>query len=486
MNKQIITKAKKFRTRVVRALTPKGSDGMPLPSKRVSNIMAATGWDRLTTEYNLRKDTYFYDISRAEYEDNKFYSLDDEEKAALALKLNKVKMKDPVQKSSAIKASMEARGWTKEEAEKHLEEVCDKYQISYEDYRKYEFYTVEPRRLDRQYEIMIHKKSDKADHRAQVKRIMLIKGWTREELRETFFKTRARFGCNFKEYAALRLYDFTDEEMSKVYFYQYHFKVQDRYPKSDEMLAIYASKKKSNEYFSEYMRRPWSTTEDLTKERFMELFKDRTGVIYKPVYGHQGKGVKAFKFDEMTMEEAYEKVKALPSGVVEGLVIQHPGMAVLNPSSVNCMRIISVSSKLKPVLPDGTHADIGAVSVKAGGGGAVVDNTSSGGFVAGVDVDTGIICTDGVDDYGNRFITHPFTGTTFKGFQIPMFHEAKAFILDLIDKLSIEGVVGWDVAIAEDGPILIEANGRPEPDLQNLPYAPDHTGIKYRFDRYLY
>jgi hypothetical protein len=49
----------------------------------------------------------------------------------------------------------------------------------------------------------------------------------------------------------------------------------------------------------------------------------------------------------------------------------------------------------------------------------------------------------------------------FDGFPIPCFHEIENLVLEtakLEDKIQ---VIGWDVAITPDGPVLIEGNRRP-------------------------
>ena len=122
-----------------------------------------------------------------------------------------------------------------------------------------------------------------------------------------------------------------------------------------------------------------------------------------------------------------------------------------------------------------------------GGDGSVVDNLhAGGGVVAGVDLETGKICTDGVTWQCERYVNHPVTGVKLRGFEIPYFKEAKEMVYEMIDKLGINGIVGWDIAISENGPLLIEPNGTPDPALLDLPYAPDHLGIKDRFTKYLY
>ena len=74
---------------------------------------------------------------------------------------------------------------------------------------------------------------------------------------------------------------------------------------------------------------------------------------------------------------------------------------------------------------------------------------------------TGRVVGNALNGENQEFECHPVTGVRFDGFQIPCFEEAKELVL----KASLESdkilVVGWDVAISEDGPVVIEGNRRP-------------------------
>ena len=66
-----------------------------------------------------------------------------------------------------------------------------------------------------------------------------------------------------------------------------------------------------------------------------------------------------------------------------------------------------------------------------------------------------------VDKGGNAHKCHPVTKVAFDGFEIPFRSE----VLDIVDRgmdLCPEaGYVGWNVAITQHGPVLIEGNSTP-------------------------
>jgi hypothetical protein len=53
---------------------------------------------------------------------------------------------------------------------------------------------------------------------------------------------------------------------------------------------------------------------------------------------------------------------------------------------------------------------------------------------------------------------HPVTGVAFDGFQLPYWAEVRDLVTRGARAFEKLPALGWDVAIAEDGPILIETN----------------------------
>jgi len=105
---------------------------------------------------------------------------------------------------------------------------------------------------------------------------------------------------------------------------------------------------------------------------------------------------------------------------------------------------------------------------------SVVDNFHAGGIVAKVDIATGILAR-AVE--GGRWGTgtgwhdrHPTTGAQIVGRKLPYWEEAleltrRAHALAFSD----QAVIGWDVALLDDGPCLVEGNKGPCVDLLQKP-----------------
>lgn len=100
--------------------------------------------------------------------------------------------------------------------------------------------------------------------------------------------------------------------------------------------------------------------------------------------------------------------------------------------------------------------------------GSAVDNFHAGGIAAAVDITTGSLgaATDmGLHPETAWFDTHPATGAPIAGRRLPFWREARALVERAHAHFDDFAVIGWDVAILDDGPCIIEANGAPDLDI---------------------
>ena len=159
------------------------------------------------------------------------------------------------------------------------------------------------------------------------------------------------------------------------------------------------------------------------------------------------------------------------------MVIQHPKMASLCPTSVNTCRIATL-------LGDKQQGIVYAF-LRIGNG-KVMDNVDCGGMAARIDLDTGRLLTVGADKQGNTFIKHPITNTSIIGFTIPYWEEAKAMCLKAAEKVPEMRFIAWDVAITENGPTFIEGNSFPSHAIpQFAAHYPDGIGILPEFRKFI-
>lgn len=179
----------------------------------------------------------------------------------------------------------------------------------------------------------------------------------------------------------------------------------------------------------------------------------------KQLAGLQGQGAFPLRIEsgkiysgnkEITVEELKKKMKG--RYVWQQRVYQHPAMSRLHPESVNTLRIITFNV-------DG-RIEVFCAVLRMGVNGMPVDNWGAGGISISVDVETGLVKEEGFfkPGYGGRVKEHPNTGIRFLGYKIPFFKESLELIRSFHEHLYGIHSIGWDVAITEEGPVLIEAN----------------------------
>jgi len=154
------------------------------------------------------------------------------------------------------------------------------------------------------------------------------------------------------------------------------------------------------------------------------------------------------------MKEIFQEV-ILSGFLFQETIKQHPALDKLNPSCLNTIRIDTF------INPDG-KIEVVSAYLRMSISNSHVDNISSGGCQVGVVLETGKLKKNGyslIKTMGVIVLTeHPVTNTRFEDFSIPSFSEVKELVVKTASLMPGLRLIGWDVAIGESGPILIEGN----------------------------
>lgn len=175
--------------------------------------------------------------------------------------------------------------------------------------------------------------------------------------------------------------------------------------------------------------------------------------IVKPDSNASGRGI--FMVDGVDAADAMKQIVdhiGARTGrfIAEELIAQSPEISRFHPSSVNSLRVRTFRFDDRvEVLPS---------NFRIGRGGSVVDNTGAGGISAALDENGVVIAACG--EAGDRFETHPDTGVRILGARIPHWEEAVAFVKQLAMVLPSVRYVGWDLALTDDGWVMIEGNDK--------------------------
>lgn len=454
--------------------------------KCIVEVMEKSGWTRKQVEDHVKDTRKRLGISYSDYNKYDFWNIPvaDQEEAYAGVVERKERRKRF--REQCIALAMEHRGWTREQAEEHLDATKKRTGMGYLEYRRYYFFNIpEEEQMQRYSEIRKSKEARSNRHGNETSKfidyITGVTGWEKADVKEKVRKAKEYAGATLKDYYAFKFWEI-DEAEQKTYFTQKDSnKISAKYDTNELHRDILLNKELSCIHFSDFLRRPWCINRNISFEEFKERFANEKKIVYKPLDGNGGLGICVFAIDDDTVKEVYEKIMGYSRGVVEGFVVQHADISRLTPNSVNTVRVVSVSEDVTG--SEERKTDVAYVAMRIGSGKSCVDNFTDGGMVVGVDLEKGEIVTDGVTIDGTVFTHHPETNTKFRGFKIPYFKET----LEMVQEAgkTISGYVGWDIAITETGPVLIEANIMPGNRILQMPYVTDRIGKRSVMERFL-
>lgn len=204
--------------------------------------------------------------------------------------------------------------------------------------------------------------------------------------------------------------------------------------------------------YNKFLKRQWMVLNENNYNDFLDFFKQNKVIIVKPIDGEGGKGIEKYEYiNDEESKIVYSSLLFKKQLLVEQCIKQHPDMNKLYNKSVNTLRMFTF-------YKDGQAYFLQAI-LKVGNGG-VVDNFSSGGMYTYVD-DEGTVYAEAIDQMDNKYYKHPISNETIVGFKVPMFKEAVGMVKEAAKVVPEMGYIGWDVAISEDGPVLVEGNCYP-------------------------
>jgi len=193
----------------------------------------------------------------------------------------------------------------------------------------------------------------------------------------------------------------------------------------------------------------------------LERCADRELVV-KPVRGAGGRGVIVVALQHGNATAVVDShrvplaaVRITQRSILQERVQQHEGMASIYRPSVNTIRIQTLLTRGREAIVLGALARFGRSMSR-------VDNLSSGGIGVGVDFAKGELMRVGLDFASRQYQSHPESGVKFEGFAVPLWRQAVQLVQRAQAHFSSYRLLGFDVAIAASGPIIIEIN--PEPD----------------------
>ena len=273
-------------------------------------------------------------------------------------------------------------------------------------------------------------------------------------LRLNFLNCFRVLGCGYSDYLNYELYKRSKEELKEYVT----IKDQDKFyeivspAKYKEFFTI---KPNFLVNFKDFIGRDFFNGG--TREEFDTFIKKHDTFMLKPKDGLGGHGVeKVCVKDIKDLDEFYKKVTE-ENYFLDEYIVQNKKISKLCPESVNTIRIMTFGYNGK--------SEILYAAMRIGNGKANVDNFHQGGMGVSIDLETGKLVGQAFNKDLEYFDAHPTTGVKFDGYQIPNWD----YIVKMVKEAALVSdkihVVGWDVAVTEDGATFVEGNRRPGFDL---------------------
>jgi hypothetical protein len=299
-------------------------------------------------------------------------------------------------------------------------------------------------------------------------------GYSRVKLLFDMIYCSLRYGSSFVDYFNFRFYNKKHHEKKAYatmgYMYRFHKKVNDKNKINEvDNKNLFPIK------FSKYCNKSYSFQKH-EKHKLLEVIKSKNGkkIVFKDPNSTAGKSIRICQItlnnqmlfiDETPFDEFIKKHFLKSDSIYfEDFIEQHDAINEISPSGVNTLRIITLINNNMQVEVIGS---VFRISVDC-----PIDNYSAGNLAAEIDPVSGIVITGGIrkrsscDVYHNN---HPSTGKKIKGFEIPFWKETIKMVKEAAIIVPEVRSVGWDVAITNKGPVLIEGNSKWNKDTWQIP-----------------
>jgi hypothetical protein len=160
-------------------------------------------------------------------------------------------------------------------------------------------------------------------------------------------------------------------------------------------------------------------------------------------------------------DQLYERARRQPL-IVQQRLEAHRELLDLTTGALPTVRVTTcLDEKGEPVV-------VSAVFRMSIGANRTVDNLHAGGIASNVALADGALSSAsnlGMDAKIGWLDRHPDTGVTIVGRKLPLWEETKALAVQAHRAFADRILIGWDVAVTDEGPVLVEGNSSPDLDI---------------------
>lgn len=228
-------------------------------------------------------------------------------------------------------------------------------------------------------------------------------------------------------------------------------------------------------HFSEYFHRDIFLADKTSDFSQFEAFcRNHKTVFIKPRNGMFGFGAEKYEVnnDEKILA-LWETVLSSEEGfIVEEVINAEATLKEFHPNSINALRIVTLVSEGTP--------EVLCAYVRLGNGGLDIEHLYTGAIGASIDLDSGIVCTQGVDQFNNLYTFHPYSKKQIVGYQFKNWDQCIALVKEMALVVPNVRFVGWDVVINDRGEwLVVEGNHNGTFEVAQTTM---HKGLQERID----
>lgn len=286
-----------------------------------------------------------------------------------------------------------------------------------------------------------------------------------------------KYNISFIDYFKLRFFNKTSQEREEYvgagFMYKYQLKMNPLQSRD-----VLESKIKFLTRFNEFSGRKWATFKTLQEnpELLQDFLKNEKGkVVLKYSKGQSGKEVNVVETANITPEDLLNLMKNNKYDLIETFVTQHDYLMNIAPRGLNTVRMVTQLINNNDVQIIGASLRLSIYKS--------VDNMGAGNMVLPLDLETGKTTGKGiyVDITKEDPDVHPLTGCTLTGITVPYWQECKNIVLKAALLTPENKSIGWDIAVTNNGPLLIEGNHNWNHDSLQLPLRKGFKKILSQF-----
>jgi hypothetical protein len=199
-------------------------------------------------------------------------------------------------------------------------------------------------------------------------------------------------------------------------------------------------------------------------------------LFVKKAGGRGGRGAERWDYSDSDLFEGSEGQRLSSSELLdhltnraqrEPLLVQeqvrpHRDLIELTTGALPTVRITTcVNERAEPEI-------MSAVFRMAIGDNRTVDNLHAGGIASEVRLENGVLSIAsnlGMDARIGWHERHPNSGVMIVGHLLPLWTETKALAIEAHRAFADRVMIGWDIAITDEGPVIVEGNSSPDLDI---------------------